>query len=129
VPVLITSFLFALAHGQQDLALFTDRFMFGLALALITIRTGGLEAGIALHAANNLIILLVSASFDDLSDTLTTTQASWDLVAIDAVQLVIYGLIVLALSRRMRRTTNPIPAAIPAPTPPAAPQGTTITPW
>jgi membrane protease YdiL (CAAX protease family) len=129
VPVLITSFLFALAHGQQDLALFTDRFMFGLALALITIRTGGLEAGIALHAANNLIILLVSASFDDLSDTLTATQASWDLVAIDAVQLVIYGLIVLALSRRMQRTTNPDPSGIPAPTPPSAPQGTTITPW
>jgi membrane protease YdiL (CAAX protease family) len=129
VPVLITSFLFALAHGQQDPALFTDRFMFGLALALITIRTGGLEAGIALHAANNVVILLVSASFDDLADTLTSTQASWDLVAVDAVQLVIYGAIVWAMSGRMQRTTNPAPAATPAGAPRAAPPGTTVTPW
>lgn len=132
IPVLITSLLFALAHGQQDLALFTDRFMFGLALALITIRTGGLEAGIALHAANNVVILLVSASFDDLAQTLTPTQASWDLVAFDAVQLVIYGAIVFAVSRgRMQRLTaaKAPAAASPVASDPCSPgvPGTTVT--
>lgn len=131
VPILVTSLLFAVAHGQQDPALFTDRFIFGLALAVLTVRTGGLEAGIALHAANNLVILLIGALFTDLADTLTATQAPWALVGFDAVQLVVYGALVLALSKgRMQRTTGagrrqPTPAAqasVPGPgTTPIAP--------
>lgn len=128
VPILVTSLLFALAHGQQDPALFTDRFIFGLALALLTVRTGGLEAGIALHAVNNLVILLVGALFTDLADTLTATNASWNIVGLDAIQLVLYGGIVLALSKgRMQRTTRPSPESTGGAAPGTTLPATTLT--
>ena len=53
--LLITSGLFALAHGVQNFPLFFDRFAFGLIAGLIVILVGGLEAGIALHILNNLL--------------------------------------------------------------------------
>ena len=51
----LTALLFALAHGLQNFPLFFDRFMFGLIAAWLVIRTGGLEAGIALHVLNNFL--------------------------------------------------------------------------
>ena len=47
--LLVTSGLFALAHGVQNFPLFFDRFMFGMIAGWLIIHTGGLEAGIA-HA-------------------------------------------------------------------------------
>jgi membrane protease YdiL (CAAX protease family) len=108
VPVLVTSLLFALAHGQQDPALFTDRFLFGLVMALLVLRTGGLEAAIAMHVMNNLVAILGAGAFGYLDDTLTVTDSSWSFVVIGAVQLAVYSAIVLAVSkRRLQRTIPP----------------------
>lgn len=51
----VSSTAFALAHGAQGGWLFADRWLFGLAAALLTWRTGGLEAAIALHAVVNMV--------------------------------------------------------------------------
>ena len=51
----VSSTVFALAHGGQGGWLFADRWLFGLAAALLTWRTGGLEAAIALHAVVNVV--------------------------------------------------------------------------
>lgn len=48
-----SALVFALAHGTQNLWLFVDRFAFGLLAGLLVVITGGLEAGIAAHAVNN----------------------------------------------------------------------------
>ena len=45
VALLVTSLLFALAHGTQNFPLFFDRFAFGLMAGLVVILVGGLEAG------------------------------------------------------------------------------------
>ena len=42
--LLVTSTLFAMAHGLQNFPLFFDRFMFGFIAGWLVIRTGGLEA-------------------------------------------------------------------------------------
>ena len=42
--IVITSLLFALAHGTQNLPLFFDRFAFGLMAGLAVVLIGGLEA-------------------------------------------------------------------------------------
>ena len=55
VALVLTSTLFAFAHGVQNFPLFFDRFAFGLIAGLIVILIGGLEAGIALHMLNNLL--------------------------------------------------------------------------
>ena len=53
VAIVATATLFALAHGAQNFPLFFDRFAFGLIAGWLVTRTGGLEAGIALHILNN----------------------------------------------------------------------------
>ena len=55
VALLLTSVLFAFAHGAQNFPLFFDRLAFGLMAGLVVILVGGLEAGIALHILNNLL--------------------------------------------------------------------------
>ena len=57
VTIVLTALLFASAHLQFDPPLFLDRFLFGLIAAWLVIRTGGLEAGIALHVLNNYLAL------------------------------------------------------------------------
>jgi membrane protease YdiL (CAAX protease family) len=60
VAAVVTAVLFAAAHGQQDVATFLDRFAFGLAASAVVWLTGGLEAAIVLHAANNVIVFTLA---------------------------------------------------------------------
>ena len=68
MALLVTSGLFALAHGAQNFPLFFDRFAFGLMAGLTVILVGGLEAGIALHILNNLLAFAVAIAFGDLDE-------------------------------------------------------------
>ena len=99
VPILVTSLLFGLAHGAQNAPLFLDRFAFGLVAGFLVWRTGGLEASIALHVMNNLVVLLLGAAYSDFGSQLTQTQAPWATVVFDVVQLTIYVVIVEVLRR------------------------------
>ena len=58
--VVVSSVVFALLHGTQNLPLFVDRLAFGLLAALLVWRTGGLEAGIAAHVINNVFAFLIA---------------------------------------------------------------------
>ncbi len=53
----ISSMLFALAHGSFDLFTFLHLCFFGLCAAFLVLKTGGLEAALALHFTNNFVIL------------------------------------------------------------------------
>jgi uncharacterized protein len=100
VVALISASLFALAHGQQDPWLFADRFAFGLAASWLTWRTGGLEASIALHAANNIVALLVAALYGELQASLVATDLPWTLALIDIVFVTVYALLADRLAGR-----------------------------
>ena len=67
IALVLTSLLFAMAHGLQNFPLFFDRFMFGLIAGWLVIRTGGLEAGIALHVLNNLLAFGAGILFGDVA--------------------------------------------------------------
>jgi uncharacterized protein len=121
VVALISATLFALAHGQQDPWLFADRFAFGLAASWLTWRTGGLEASIALHAANNIVALLVAVLYGELQASLVATDLPWTLALIDIFFVTVYALLADRLSRRanlalVSRVARP-PAIPPAPAP------------
>jgi membrane protease YdiL (CAAX protease family) len=60
VAGLLTGFLFALAHGSQDVPTFLSRLAFGLSASLLVWLTGGLEAAIAYHAMNNVLLFLLA---------------------------------------------------------------------
>jgi membrane protease YdiL (CAAX protease family) len=109
VALLVTSVLFALAHGTQNFPLFFDRFAFGLMAGLVVILVGGLEAGIALHVLNNLLAFGVAIAYDQLDSTLTVSHASWWQLPVTLVQNGVYLLLVLWVARRMglRNITAP----------------------
>jgi len=128
--VTCSSLLFAVAHGSQNLPLFVDRFAFGLTAGGLVILTGGIEAGIAMHVVNNVVVLAIAAAAGTLTQTLGTTEAGWTVVAVDLAQFVVYAGLVVLLCRRIRpqRLTAGPPegeTAAPQPGPPAAP--TTVT--
>lgn len=59
--IVIPTILFASLH-LYDIWGLLDVFVFGIAASLVVWRTGGLEAGIAMHSVNNVAIFLLLAS-------------------------------------------------------------------
>jgi hypothetical protein len=58
--LLLNSLVFALLHTDNDLGHNVSRILLGMALGYSALRLGGLELGIGVHAANNLVILLLA---------------------------------------------------------------------
>jgi len=115
----VSSGLFALAHGQQDGWLFADRFLFGVLASVLVWRTGGLEAGIALHASNNVIGLLLTVGSGSLNDTLNASESTPQFFLIDAVTLLVAvgGILWVARRRRLQRLFVPPAELVPTPLP------------
>lgn len=109
VALLVTSSLFAAAHGVQNFPLFFDRFMFGLIAGWLVIRTGGLEAGIAMHILNNFLAFGYALTFSDLSESLNVSEAGWGNIPLTLVQAGSYALLVLFVAKKMNlaNMTNP----------------------
>jgi len=108
----VSTTLFALAHGQQDVWLFGDRFIFGAVACMLAYRTGGLEGGIALHSVNNLVAFGLTITSGQLADTLTvSTSDPLTLLINTAVLSVAAALVLLAahLLHVVRLFTPPIP--------------------
>jgi membrane protease YdiL (CAAX protease family) len=120
VAIVLTALVFAMFHGAQNFPLFFDRFGFGLIAAWLVIRTGGLEAGIALHVLNNFLAFGLALSFGDLSETLNVTEASWWNILATVTQSGVYAVLVLVVARKMGLQTHtrpPSPEADTAPSP------------
>jgi membrane protease YdiL (CAAX protease family) len=109
VAIVATATLFAVAHGSQNVPLFFDRFAFGLMAGWLVTRTGGLEAGIALHVLNNFLAFGIALTFGDLSTTLTVTEVSWWNIVLTVTQSGVYIALVLLVARRMRLQTRTQP--------------------
>lgn len=71
------SLLFAALHGQQDVPLFAMRCLLGLVFAWVTVRTGGLEVAMALHAANNQAAIAEALCAGRVSALLLDTHMAW----------------------------------------------------
>jgi membrane protease YdiL (CAAX protease family) len=113
VAITATATLFALAHGAQNPPLFFDRLAFGLLAGWLVTRTGGLEAGIALHVLNNFLAFGIALAFGDLTSTLTVSTVSWWNIVLTVTQSGVYIVLVVMLARRwgLRNTTEPAPGA------------------
>jgi membrane protease YdiL (CAAX protease family) len=120
VAIIATSLMFAAAHGLQNFPLFFDRFAFGLLAGYLVVRSGGLEAGFALHILNNYVAFGFALLFGNISSTLTVTDVSWWNLPLTVTQNIVFLVLVLAVARRMglRNRTAPPPAET-SPTPAA----------
>jgi membrane protease YdiL (CAAX protease family) len=109
IVVVVTALLFTAAHGiwpWQSPALFVDRLAFGLVAAVLVVRTGGLEASISAHAANNVVTFIFAALTDTVGASLGVKDAPWSLVTVDVVKFVAFGAVALVIARRLGLTAD-----------------------
>jgi hypothetical protein len=105
-------------HGWGTPWGFADLVVFGVLTGYLTIRTGGLEAAIALHVVNNLVAAGLAAALGQFSIDETAADLPWQMVLVDVPVLVAYTLVVLWLAKRRRLAV--VSPAGPAPVVPAA---------
>lgn len=113
VAAAVSATLFALAHGSQNAWLFADRFAFGLLASYLVWRTGGLEAAVAAHAVNNVVVFVPTILTGGISDALTVTQTHPSLVALDVVVMVLVALAVSLAARWCRVQRLFVPPDVP----------------
>ncbi|WP_434740722.1 lysostaphin resistance A-like protein [Micromonospora sp. SH-82] len=106
--IAVQAAVFTALHGTGTpwgtLALIT----IGSTLGWITIRTGGLEAAIAIHLTVNLPPFLASAAFPHLADpTANTADTTWQAAATQATTVLIYAATIHGLA-----ATRPIAALL-----------------
>jgi membrane protease YdiL (CAAX protease family) len=107
VAVLLPAFLFGLAHGLgQSVPVFFDRFAFGIVAGVLVIRTGGLEAGIAMHVLNNLLAYGIALAYSDMASALNPTGGSWWSIPVTLTQSLVYLVLAVAVCRRMGLPTS-----------------------
>jgi membrane protease YdiL (CAAX protease family) len=83
-------------------------FGFAAITGWLTVRTGGLEAGIAIHVVNNMVAFLLPAAVGRLS--LEQGAIPWPYVLADLAPLLLYAVVVDRLARRRRLETVSAPA-------------------
>jgi membrane protease YdiL (CAAX protease family) len=102
--MIISAALFTFGHGYTGWAML-DTFLFGVLAGWLAVRTGGLEAAIALHVLNNLMAFMLPAAAGDLASSLKQGGAPWYALLSDAVPLALYGLVVVLVARRLKVAT------------------------
>jgi len=111
VSTVVSAALFGLAHGSPDPWVLLSIATLAVAACLANWRTGGLEAGIALHAVNNVGVGVVTISYGGYADSFvdqTTTGSVWDFFPGLVVHAVAVALILWQARRvRIDRTTRP----------------------
>lgn len=118
VAILVSAVLFAVAHGIQNAPLFLDRLTFGLMAGYVVYRTGGLEAGIALHIWNNLVAFGAALLLGNIDDSLNVTEISWWNIPLTITQNGVYLVLVVLVARSMGLVNRSTPPVVP---PPGAP--------
>jgi uncharacterized protein len=115
LPIGVQAAVFAAIHGAGTAWGLADLVVFGAVTGWLAVRTGGLEAGIALHVVNNLMAMIGSAAFGALVSDETVADAPWQILAVDAPLLLAYAAAITWLARRRGLVT-----LAPATEPPAA---------
>ena len=101
-PIVCTSVVFALFHGLQNPWLFGSRLLFGVLAGILVWKTGGLEAGVAIHIVNNLCAFALALFAGTLSEVRTTTSVTWSQSLADVGMFAVCALACWAIARALR---------------------------
>lgn len=104
--ILVSSLVFALFHGTQNLPLFLDRFAFGLLAAILVMRTGGIEAGIGAHVINNVYAFGLAALTGTLSQTREVQQIGWLNAGLDVGSFALFAVVAWLAGRGLKLQTT-----------------------
>jgi membrane protease YdiL (CAAX protease family) len=106
IPISVQALLFAAVHGWGTIGGFAALIVFGTATGWLAVRTGGLEAGVAVHVVTNVASFALLAAFDQLAVGQTLTDAPWHTAILDAVIVCLYAAAVMRLARRRSLPTT-----------------------
>ncbi|MFD4023897.1 CPBP family intramembrane glutamic endopeptidase [Streptomyces sp. NPDC058576] len=98
--IVLASLLFALAHGFGEWSGFLLLLYSALWWGWLVIRTGGLEAVIVMHVANNLLAFGLAAGFGELASTETAADAPWQAMVVELVFAPLYCLTMARIAGR-----------------------------
>lgn len=103
--IAVSSVLFAAAHGWGSgwgtVGLLVNASLWGW----LTVRTGGLEASIALHTVNNVIAFLATAAAGEAGSDETAANAPGAVALVLVAASAVYTILVCWLARRANLTT------------------------
>lgn len=120
-----SSLLFVVLHDYTEPLVVVDLFVFAMAMCWLTIRTGGLEAAIALHVANNLTFALAAAPHGVPSLDQSGSYDLWEILPSTLITVIYTWWIDRRACRIGITSTAPKPVSFePPPGPPAGYLGT-----
>ncbi|WP_338571124.1 CPBP family intramembrane glutamic endopeptidase [Arachnia propionica] len=105
VGVLCSALVFAFFHGNQNIALFAHRLGFGLIAGILVWATGGLEAAIAVHVANNVFAFGYALFTGGVVALKATSEISWEAACSDLAGFAVFGVAAWWIGRRMHVAT------------------------
>ncbi|MEV7967520.1 CPBP family glutamic-type intramembrane protease [Sphaerisporangium sp. NPDC088356] len=97
--ILLGAAAFTSLHAYTDWGII-DVFGFGALMGWLAIRTGGLEAPIALHVINNVVSFLPAAASGDLGDALKQGAVPWQALSGTVVQLGFFAIAVVIIAQK-----------------------------
>lgn len=124
LAALVSGTLFSFAHVPPDVPSFLYYFSVGLACSAVVWLTGGLEAAIALHTVNNVVIFVLAGALgeDVLASSESATGVAWFDVMLTLLAMGVFVALVARSRVRLRPETEtaaldlrPRPPAVPAP--------------
>ncbi|MFG2336248.1 CPBP family intramembrane glutamic endopeptidase [Streptomyces yangpuensis] len=121
--IVVASALFALAHGIGEWSGFALLFYSAMWWGWLTVRTGGLEAVIAVHVANNMTAYAITVALGQLAESGNAADAPWQALVLELVAAPAYCLLIarLAGTHGVRRLSGADPADSADPADPASP--------
>jgi membrane protease YdiL (CAAX protease family) len=119
--ILFQAVLFAAAHGWGTAWGFGGLVVTGTIAGVLAIRTGGLEAYIALHTMNNLVAFGLAAASGSLDDDSTAADMPWQLTIAAVLMDLLFAAAVLYLARRRKLQTEAVPLTVGGPAPQPGP--------
>ena len=100
-----SALVFAIFHGDQNVALFAHRLGFGLIAGTLVWATGGLEAAIAVHVANNVFAFGYALFTGGVATLKATSAISWEAACSDLASFAVFGALAWWIGRRMHVAT------------------------
>ncbi|WP_152361183.1 type II CAAX endopeptidase family protein [Microlunatus speluncae] len=121
ISTIVSAVTFALAHSSLDPFVLADIGLFAVVAMFLTWRTGGLEAAIAMHIVNNVLIFITIVIFGGWAEALVgpeTTGSPITLVLSVVVDAIAVALILWQAKRaKIDRLYRPGPAQLAAGSP------------
>ncbi|WP_232544175.1 CPBP family intramembrane glutamic endopeptidase [Streptomyces buecherae] len=101
--------LFACAHGWGSLSGFALLLSSSLWWGMLVVRTGGLEAVVALHIANNMLVLGLATALGELDEADSAATAPWQALVLETTFTPLYYVAITWLARRLRLAGTTVP--------------------